>query len=271
MADDTGINELAGSPRESFSESAGSSAERQFLIKMSERLTFAQEVGRTNYPHFPDCRVVAMDLQPWMDGDSLPEGVIIDPEISSNDYGDQLCLITVKYGPDFRNKAWPFDKPALRPGTELRYQVRGSAKFLLVPCSGTKWQDNPDIPVPEDSHTAILIPMASIMLQWDLVDNPPMGLLGSLVGKVNAGSFLGNAPETVLFEDFDVSETFRDSPLDMHTNRVNLRFTVRAIPTGGGTAGWNHEYREHPAGWVKMLLSDGQLRYQTDEFTTIFL
>ena len=265
-------DELSGSPKESFSEASGSSAERRFLIPMNSRHTFAVNIGKSNYPHFPHCRVVGIDLQPWTE-DLIPSGTIVDPALTSADYGTQPCLATIKYGPDFSAKAWPTDmpRPPVRAGTELRYQVRGSAKFLLIPCSSTKWSDDANAPVPEDANTALLIPMAAVSLQWDLVDDPPLQRLGQLVGKVNQSTFLGNQSETVLFEDFDISETFRDSPFDSHTNRVNLKFSVRAVATGGGTVGWNHDYREHPAGWAKLLLSDGQPRYKIGNFSGMFL
>lgn len=277
--------ELAGSPRESLNESSGSSAERKFLHPMSSRLTFAASLAGQAYPDFPQARVVAIDLQPWMDSDSLPQGVIVSPEMNSLNYGDQPCLITIKYGPDYTKKEWPTDFPkptSIRFGTELRFQIRGTAEFMLVPTSGTKWEDGgnsgsggsggggDDIPVPEDANSAILIPMRAIQLQWDFVDNPPIKRFEDLVGRVNQDTFLGSEPETLLFEGYDVSETFRASPTNPHTNRCTVNISQRRIDDGGGVVGWNHEYRESPAGWAKLLLSDDQTRYKLATFEGMF-
>lgn len=277
------LTELSGSPRESLNESSGSSAERKFLHPMSSRLTFAAALAGQAYPDFPQARVVAVDLEPWMGEDALPEGTIISPEFQSLNYGEQPCLITIKYGPDYTKKDWPTDFPkptSIRVGTELRYQIRGTAEFMLVPTSGTKWEDGgsesgsgsggDDIPVPEDANSAILIPMRTLQLQWDFVDNPPIKRFEDLVGRVNEDEFLGSEPETLLFEGYDVSETFRASPINPHTNRCTVNISQRRIDSGGTIVGWNHEYRESPAGWAKLLLSDDQTRYKLAAFAETF-
>jgi len=268
------ITELAGSPRESLNESSGSSAERRYLVPMNQRITFAQaQVGRA-YPNFPQARVVAIDMQPWMGDDAIPAGVIVDPELATADYGFQPCLVTVKYGPDFTQKLWPtdFPKPAFAIGTELRFQIRGAGKFLPIPTSATKWEGDTGgvIPVPEDASSAILIPSRLIQLQWDFIDNPPINRFEGLVGRLNEDTFLGSAPETILFESYDVTETFRPSAITPHTNRVTVNLNQRKIDTGSGVVGWNHDYREQPAGWVKLLLSDGESRYKLAAFAGMF-
>ena len=271
------ITELSGSPRESLNESSGSTAERRYLVPMNQRITFAQaQVGKA-YPNFPQARVVAIDMQPWMGEDALPDGVIIDPAISTADYGFQPCLVTVKYGPDFTQKAWPtqFPKPAFLLGTELRFQIRGDAKFLMIPTSACKWDDDVgsgggNIPVPEDINSAILIPARAIQIQWDFVNDPPITRLESLVGRVNSDTFLGSEAETLLFEGYDVTETFRASAIAPHTNRVTVNISQRRIDTGAAIVGWNHDYREEPAGWAKLLLTDDEPRYKLTAFTGMF-
>lgn len=268
-----GYNELSGSPRESLSEASGSSAERRFLVAWQDRLTFAQAIvsNATKYPHFPQARVVAVDIQPWTE-DLIPFGTIISPELASSQYGTQPALISVKYGPDFTQKTWPtgFTKPSIRFGTELRFQIRSSAKFLLVPAAACKWDDGADIPVPEDVNSVMVIPMRDIQLQWDFVDNPPIALLENLQGRINADTFLGSPVETMLFESYEITETFRAAPNNPHTNRVTIKLTHRKVWTGAAWVGWNHDYRETPAGWRKLLLSDNQPRYKLAAFSGMF-
>lgn len=268
----TGYNELAGSPRESLNESSGSSAERRFLVPMNSRLSFAEAISRTVYPHFPKAHVVSIDLQPWTE-DLIVDGEVLDPSLTSADYGGQPCLVTVKYGPDFTLKSWPtsMPKPTFRLGTELRFQVRGSAKFLLIPSASCRWEDDATIPVPEDANTAVLISLKHIQIQWDFVDDPAINAFDSILGMVNNDTFLGCPAETLLIESYDVSETFRDSALHPHTNRVVVNFSQRKIPTTSGVYGWNHDYREYPAGWARLLLSDGKPRYKLTDFSRIFV
>lgn len=268
-------NELAGSPRESLSESSGSSAERKFLVPWNTRIAFAQLLVSTAaaYPHFPQSRVVAIDMQPLLDGDTVPAGTILDPSIQSNGYGIQPCVITVKYGPDFTKKEWPtdFTKPTIRYGTELRFQIRGSAKYLLVPASACKWEDDEEALVPEDVNSVILTPMRVIQLQWDFVDDPPIERFEDLQGRVNSDTFLGSPAETLLLDSYDVSETFRAAPLNPHTNRVTVNLLQQKIDDGdGGVVGWNHDYREDPAGWERLLLSDDEPRYKSTAFSGMF-
>ncbi len=100
-------------------------------------------------------------------------------------------------------------RPSFRNGTELRFQLTGSGRFLVVPTSSMKWEDSDQVPVPEDANSSILIPMIGIRLQWDYVDDPPLVRLKNMMGRVNFDPFLGCAPETLLFESFDVTETSR--------------------------------------------------------------
>lgn len=267
-----GYDELAGSPRESITEGSGSAAERQFLIPFNERLTFGENLVSTGYPHLPQTRMVAINLQPWTE-DLLVGGEILDPSKVTADYGEGPSVVTVQYGPDYTQKDWPtkFPKPDFRNGTELRFQIRGSAQFLTIRASDLKWEDDANIPVKAGLNNVILIPMSSFQIQWDFVDDPPIDRLEGLMGKVNEDEFLGSEPETILFETYEVTESFRASTDDPHTNRVAVQMTKRRIENGQNPPyGWNHDYREEPAGWAKLLMSDGKPRYKIKPFGDMF-
>lgn len=267
-----GYEEVLGSPRESLNESSGSTAERRFIVPFNTRIAFAQLIVGTRYPNFPQSRVVSISLQPVTD-DLVAKNIIPDPAFASADYGSQPWLATVQYGPDFTQKPWPTDmpKPFVRVGTELRFQIKGSAKFLQVPSSALKYEDDDTVPVTEDANSVILIPLRAIQLQWDFVNNPPLDAMESLLGKVNSIPFIGAPPETLLFESYDVAESFRAAPVDPHTHRVTLQFTRRAIQTGTDVVGWNHDYRTEPAGWERVLLSDDEPRYKLADFSGMFV
>lgn len=266
----TGFEELGGSPKESFTESSGPTVDRKFLVPMNTRLAFVETLVGSTYPHFPDARVVQIDLQPWHE-DLPSSGAIVSPALTSADYADQPCLVTVKYGPDYRAKTWPSDipKPTIQSGTELRLQIRGGAQFLTVPASSMAWLAA-DAPVPEDVNAAILISIGQYQLQWDFVNNPPIEAIEEATGKVNVSPFLGAPAETLLLESYDVSESFVMSALTPHTNRVTLHFARRRIQDGENTRGWNHDYRETDDGgvWDKLQLN-GEDRYQATNFANI--
>ena len=213
-----------------------------------------------------------MRAEPFTGQQSTPTGpTVLDPGIGTNDYAGKLALLTVNYGPDFTTKIWPFNKPVFREGTELRLQVSGGGEFYQVPSSATKWDDDPETPVLETNETAIKISKNLIVIQWDYVDVVPTALLEDLTGTVNETTFFGSPPETILFAEYNVDEIFKAQPEDSHTNRISCVFERRAIPDGDDVAGWNHDYREDPAGWVKLLLSSGEPRYQSNDFTEMFL
>ena len=255
-------DELSGSPKESLNESSGSTAERKFLVPFDSRLTFAQSFVGTTYPNFPQSRIVAIDIQPWTE-DLVPSGTITDPSLTTADYGTQPCLVTVKYGPDFTKKSWPtgFTKPSARGGTELRFQIRGAGQFMTIPSAGLKWSDDPTAIVPADVQSTVLVPTAAFQLQWDFVDDPPISRFETMIGQVNSDTFLGQPPDTILFNSYDISESFRAAPLNPHTNRVVISLVSRKIKDGASTHGWNHYYREEPAGWAKLLKSNGDPMY----------
>lgn len=256
-------DELAGSPKEQLTESSGSTAQRQILVAWENRLAFAQNLVSSLYPTFPQCRVNSIAVQPWTEELAPNNAEMPDPTIMTADYAGKPALITLGYGPDFTQKDWPTDmpKPTVRLGTELRFKIGGSAQFLLIPGGGCKWQDNNAI-LKDTENSRVLIAIKEIELQWDFVDNPPINLLDERLGTVNTAAFLGAPPETLLFENYCIDESFRADPFNPHTNRIVLNFRMRKIVVGNNVFGWNHDYRESPAGWAKVLFkSDNQPRY----------
>lgn len=266
-------NELAGSPKEGLSESSGSTANRTFLVPWEIRIAFAESLVGYGYPNFPQSRVNALSIQPWHGEDMPPAGTVTDPSIQTAGYPGKYALITVGYGPDFTKKTWPtaMTKPEnIRYGTELRFRVSGSAQFLVLPFGGCKWSDN-GVDLTEGDNSRILIPIREIELQWDFVDDPPLDDLDDLMGTVNNATFLSCEPETLLFENYSVQETFRASALNPHTNRVTIQMRRRRIKPAVDVYGWNHDYRESPVGWAKVLFkSDNEPRYKLKTFENIF-
>ena len=171
-----------------------------------------------------------------------------NPQTQTAGYGDQPCLVTLTYGPDFTGKTWPtnFPKPTnLRDNTELRYRLASSAEFLVLPEGATEFSDSED-DLRRDENSLMLIGYKDIELQWDFVDDPPIKRLDSLKGCVNSfvgDPFLGAESETLLFETYDIEDSFKLSPTSPHTNRVNIHLRQRRIEFLGSIKGWNDEYQ----------------------------
>ncbi len=53
-------NELGGSPIETIDESAGTAADRRFLVPWNNRFTFATSLVKTNHFGFPAARVASI-------------------------------------------------------------------------------------------------------------------------------------------------------------------------------------------------------------------
>lgn len=269
--------ELAGSPKESLSESGGPGVTRQFLIPWENRVATAYSLSGTSYPGLPHMRCSGIAMQPFVDDMAPNPSLISHPSVASANYAGKLALLTLTYIPNFVFKPWPtdFPKPTFRNGTELRFRIGGSGQFLTVPWDGVKWEvpgggSGETTPVErENQNNRIFIAIREVELQWDFVDDPPLDDLDELMNKSNQDTFLGCPAETVLFENYSVEETFRVVATNPHTNRVTVHLRIRKIKDGSNIYGWNHDFSsEH--GWARMLFQNDEPRYPLATFANMF-
>ena len=167
------------------------------------------------------------------------------------------------------NKAWPTDitKPTHDSGTVLQLRTRTSGQFLTLTPRAVEYSDGSGRTTPDmDARIAVLI--REMMVDWINVYNPPFATIDACIGKVNAVSFMGCPAETLLFEGLDTDDDFWIGTADPFRYRLSYIFRRRIIP--GTIYGWNHDYREFPAGWAKVKLKDGSLRYPTGNFNPLF-
>lgn len=283
----TGYDELPGSPRISFNEGQGHSAERLFLVNWGSIEAFAQDLAAQPTAAFPGLshmRAQGITAEPFSP-DLPPSGVVTDPKSQIVVYaqnGGKVALIRVSYGPVFYNKTWPTDvpKPSFRAGTQIRLRMRASGQFVTIPGRMMLWSSGSGspgeeeaanaIPTPPDLNARLINVMKEINVQWDFVDDPPLDALDEKLGHVFDAEFFGCPAETLLFEGYDLDDSFKLSPANTHTNRLNLIFRKRVINGDGGPFGWNHEYRENPAGWTRIIMADGTPRYPTVSPTNFF-
>jgi hypothetical protein len=164
------------------------------------------------------------------------------------------------------------DGPDNEIGTHLTYRMRFAAECQPIPARGWQWSDDASIPPPDDLGLVKLIPVTEHHLTWHQVVNPPWQAIHALQGKVNAGEFLGCPEATLLFEGAEANKLFRagfESGPSEFCWQIHYVFRERSVKHGGQVYGWNHFYREKPAGWVE--LTNGADRvYDLADLATLF-
>ncbi len=271
------FKELAGSPTEAYTKD-GFRGHREFLVAWSDREQFIRDLlgesaalGPINPAHYPgkdSCLVTDVRIEPF-DRDNPDDTALVSLTEGLNTYGDGFAKVAVdyEYTPDEE------DEEEKEPGTFLRWQIRASAQFATIPGRAMSWYDRPDVPVADDLNLNLLIPTAEHVLTWRRVASPPWSGMSQLLGCVNAGAFLGKAAETMLFEGYDADKEFQyidelGDPLSYW--KIVYRFRERAVKSAAGIVGWNHEFREKPAGWARLVKTDGQPPYPTGDLSSLF-
>jgi hypothetical protein len=127
-------------------------------------------------------------------------------------------------------------------------------------------------PLPDTLTLSKTIPTTSHHLTWQQVVNPPWDAISALQGTVNAATFLGCPPGTVLFAGAEAKKLLR-SGLKASAPELawELTYTFRekGIKQGGQVYGWNYAYRGNPPGWVA-LTNGAQSLYDLADFAPLF-
>lgn len=272
------FKELGGSPVEQYGLD-GFSATRKFLIAWEDRDDFAAEVlgratehGSTTWINYPDKETVfavRLRYEPF-DPDNPDAQTIADLTQGLNSYGNSFAQATVDYktiNPQDRP-----DGPDNEAGTHLTYLMRYAAEYQPIPPRGWTWEDAPSVPAPEDLSLVKVIPVTEHHLTWHQVIHPPWDLIHTLQGKVNSAEFLGCPQGTLLFEGAEANKLFRagfESGPSEFSWQIHYLFRERSVKHAGQVYGWNHFYREDPAGWVELTNGSGGL-YDLADFLPLF-
>lgn len=270
------FEELTGSPKATLTAHNGHSMTRTFCVEWADADAFAELLFTRPFPGYTTSYPQQVDIEPMLGEGDIASGAISDPGTATAQY--RFAKVIAKYETTLWGTPWPSEIPTPDHDTEtiLTVKTRIAGQFLTVPSRSTHYEDvtpgDEDKPVPpEDAMNRILIPMIDYNVHWDWLANPPRDKLRDFMGKVNETEFMGCEPETLLFEGCDINESFRPAT-DPRCYSVDVVLKQRRIDDTeeGEIRGWNHEYREDPAGWQKILLSDGALRYPVAEFADMF-
>jgi hypothetical protein len=207
-----------------------------------------------SYPGNNFLLVKSVAIKPFFDDAVLPTN------LNPASYPD--AEVTVNYStPEFDQQNPGNDGPGPQPTTFLTWKVSVSGEFLVWPTSALTWQlpRDPSLDgsqaalsmkqtiVGPDVQVGIVMPNIEHQLSWESVPFPPWSQIRRNVGKVNAYSFIGAAPETLLFLGVEASREM----------------------TTSGTRMWKLEYKmteknnnainpKNPYGWNHFLRPDGQ-------------
>lgn len=216
-------------------------------------------------------------------------------------------IITIHYAFDYRDWTWPngFDKPDFGEGTTLKLRTKFSGQFLTLPPRAMAAipadQSAPHTPVSggympgygnvlpppgANANNRILIPTMDFLIEWDRVpaDKFSADYFQSLIGKVNDDWFLGQYPETLLFDGVEFEPSFAIDAIDPRRWKVQVTLKGRMVraysvsSSSSGTPaipiatvyGWNHDFHENPPGWARVIMADGFDRYAQDDFSQLF-
>ena len=271
------FRELGGSPVEQY-DADGFSARREFLIAWEDRDAFAVEVlgeaanhggqNSTLYPGKNAAYGVKIVYEP------------VDPENPDNSELNSLARGLNSYSGSFAKAVVTYntltsrdrlDGPENEPGTHITYSMSHAVGDSSIRPGGWKWSDN-SMDISDYYKLYKRVPVSVHNLTWHNVVSPPWATIHQLQGTVNNAEFLGCPAETVMFEGAEAEKTFRagfDETDPSFAWKIKYVFRERSIKYAGGIYGWNHLYRESPAGWFE--ITNGTAKFYTSaDFQSLF-
>lgn len=272
------FKELGGSPIERYGLN-GFTARREFLIAWEDRDAFAAEVlGKATsfggsswafYPGKPSVFAVKLRFEPF-DPKSPDVQSLTDLTVHLNSYANSFATAVVDY--KTVNQQDRDDGPANETGTSLTYRMTFGAEVHTLSQNGWSWVGSPSSPLAADLVVERRIPTTQHELTWSQVVNPPWDTIRGLQGTLNNAEFLGCTAGTLLFEGAEANKLFRadfEAGASAFAWKIRYLFRERSVKHGGQTFGWNHFYRDSPAGW-DTLTNGAELVYDSADFSALF-
>jgi hypothetical protein len=281
------FKELAGSPVETY-DPEGMTAQRRLLCAYEDRhavlvalLGDGYEFGghaQSPYPGRSGVLAMRVRVEPF---EKRPDdqGQFDDLTADLNRYSGQFVEVAVDYELVAAESGDPLP-PKPPPGTTMTYAMDFGGEYLALPSHALRWQSDATTPVPPGAVPTLRIPISEHHVTWHRVVNPPWEAIRASLGAVNAGEFLGTAPETLLFDGAKADRVF--AGLDelrqpQYAWRILYVFREKTIKAMRGLEaeavyGWNHAYRAVPpeSGWDKPVDEAGNTLYRAVDFAPLF-
>ena len=271
------IQEIGGSPKEQY-DRGGFSAERAFLVPWERRQEFIEAVFNASspktliYPGQSQTVAVRLKLEP-LDPDAIELNSVQDIATDLPGYGGSFLKATIDYESIADNDR--DDLPDTPSGSWLTYRMEIGAVEEMIPLADWTWSDQLGPALPNDYNGVKRIPYTEHHVTWNQVAGPPWSAIARLQGTVNDAAFLGCAPGTLLFDGavgyklYKKGDTISETPSSF-TWQIRFVFRERSIKSGGQVYGWNHFYRQSPAGWVELTNGPKKL-YDSGDFNELFV
>lgn len=143
----------------------------------------------------------------------------------------------------------------------LTRRVSFGGEIMTLPLSKLKWESNNAVVQDENVTAGRFIPSVEHSITAHRRPTINWSAIRKAIGCVNAATFEGASPETLMFTGAEVTQQFANDGSIMNT--LDLRFQERHIKDGNNVRGWNHFFRADVNKWDKLLTQDGQTVYQT--------
>lgn len=280
------FEELEGSPTINITQQ-GTTALRLFRVAWDDWPAMVRELighyelvgsqarfsAPLEFPGVGNLVVAEISVEPFDPGN--PEGSeLASLSAGANRYPAAGARIAATYRTLFDSTlAARSDLPAVPAGTYLTYDGQLSAEFQAVAGRTWHWTAAGNPPLAPDQNPALLVPSGSFHLSWLRVALPPWQKIRELRGRVNNATFVGAPAGTVMFLGATVDRQFPFSPSGGFWS-VTYSFAEKAIAlSGGGTAGWNHQYKETPVSgqhWIAIADDSGNAPYPQADFSQLF-
>lgn len=271
-----GFVEISGSNASTFDSSSIARIDRTFLGPAANLWSFLRHMIKKPHPGALWAKPIAITIEPAL-GDGTKSVPPRDPGQSVITY--DYTRVRITYGINAQEIAlWPegFAVPPRRRDTWLELKLDAGGEFLKI--DNAQWGDNldedPFKPIPDGQSPALrlYVPQQQITIIWHNLTQVPQQRFDNAIGKVNAKTFLGKPPHTVLFENYTIDmETTLDFDYPVRW-AVSCSFLYRCVRDKEQVYGWNHELRQD--GWQPVYvktLSGWALRYEEDDFSGLFM
>jgi len=279
------IRELSVFPQITLSENQGMVGVREWTIDAhDDEEKFLDLVCQSHFPNYPDSLPIQIQSGAfWKEGyirkrsctessDIPPLAVRTVGDIGAlPDYG--VRLVVAQYALHRMTNCWPtkIPKPYHPSGTTLSLHIRGSGQSLLVTPAGLQQyamatalcdiSSGRKLPN-TGAATKVLVPVAEYQVSCDRLTKEQVDAIFALrhwdlyQGCVNGEAddmpgFLGAYAGTLLFDGYDLSETFVCDRAEPTRYRLTATLKHRVIidrvgavlrDTLSNPVGWNHDY-----------------------------
>lgn len=263
------FEELERSPRWSVDRESGHSGEREFCVLWDQANAFVLAMQQAYFPGVQASVVQRINVEPFVANPREKQIVNLLTDMNEHEF----ARVTIQYSAQSGNGT----REQQNDGTYISYRQGTTVEFQTVPSRSLVWDDNSE-PVSPDAYSAMPISKTDHVLTWSEVANPPLALISSMKGKVNQGRItipkigLEVGVEQLYFESAESSTKIDASGDELWEFTYTLKeVKPSAFGADGEDVGWNHQYRDDPAGWVKVKDKDsGQYTFATADLSLLF-